>query len=287
MNKPNALPVHAPMNPVPDTERRTRRRRPAAFATRRARVGQTPFYAYDRICSRGGSPNCGPRCRDPETALRDEGQPDAGAGLPHGQPGRRHRRGIGRRTEGRPRRRRKSARNQLCRPWKTDARVAQAVAAGILINIESFREVTELARSVTRQVARRACRRARKPGFRAEEFRNENGRRPQAVWRGRRAGTRTAGRNRPSSGLAFEGFHLFAGSQNLKPEAIVEAQCKSYGLALRLARSAPSPVRFLNLGGGFGIPYFPANNRSIWRRSAPTWRSSSSAPRASYRKPNW
>jgi diaminopimelate decarboxylase len=59
------------------------------------------------------------------------------------------------------------------------------------------------------------------------------------------------------AGLAFEGFHLFAGSQNLKPEAIVEAQSKSFDLALRLAREAPSPVRFLNLGGGFGIPYFP------------------------------
>jgi len=59
------------------------------------------------------------------------------------------------------------------------------------------------------------------------------------------------------AGLAFEGFHLFAGSQNLKAEAIVEAQRKSFELALRLAAHAPAPVRTLNLGGGFGIPYFP------------------------------
>ncbi|MDX9996152.1 MAG: pyridoxal-dependent decarboxylase, exosortase A system-associated, partial [Rhodocyclaceae bacterium] len=39
------------------------------------------------------------------------------------------------------------------------------------------------------------------------------------------------------------------------------AQCKAYELALRLSRSAPSPVRFLNLGGGFGIPYFPGEQR--------------------------
>ncbi|MDP1007940.1 pyridoxal-dependent decarboxylase, exosortase A system-associated, partial [Klebsiella pneumoniae] len=55
-------------------------------------------------------------------------------------------------------------------------------------------------------------------------------------------------------GLAFEGFHLFAGSQNLKAEAICEAQAKSYELALRLAEAAPAPVKFLNLGGDFGIP---------------------------------
>jgi len=63
------------------------------------------------------------------------------------------------------------------------------------------------------------------------------------------------------AGLAFEGFHLFAGSQNLRPEAICEAQQKSFELALRLAPHAPSPVRFLNLGGGFGIPYFPGEQR--------------------------
>jgi diaminopimelate decarboxylase len=54
---------------------------------------------------------------------------------------------------------------------------------------------------------------------------------------------------------------LFAGSQNLRAEAICEAQQKSYELALRLAALAPAPVRFLNLGGGFGIPYFPGEQR--------------------------
>src|SRR5690606_18057068 len=64
-----------------------------------------------------------------------------------------------------------------------------------------------------------------------------------------------------AAGLGFEGFHLFAGSQNLRAESICEAQQKSYELALRLAESAPAPVRFLNLGGGFGIPYFPGEQR--------------------------
>jgi diaminopimelate decarboxylase len=61
--------------------------------------------------------------------------------------------------------------------------------------------------------------------------------------------------------LAFEGFHLFAGSQNLRAESICDAQRQSYALALRLAEHAPGPVRFLNLGGGFGIPYFPGEQR--------------------------
>lgn len=57
--------------------------------------------------------------------------------------------------------------------------------------------------------------------------------------------------------LDFQGFHIFSGSQNLKPEAIIEAQEKTFALAYRLAESAPTPVRKLNIGGGFGIPYFP------------------------------
>jgi diaminopimelate decarboxylase len=57
--------------------------------------------------------------------------------------------------------------------------------------------------------------------------------------------------------LQFVGFHIFSGSQNLRAEAIVEAQQKSVALAVDLARHAPAPVRILNIGGGFGIPYFP------------------------------
>jgi diaminopimelate decarboxylase len=62
-------------------------------------------------------------------------------------------------------------------------------------------------------------------------------------------------------GLAFEGFHLFAGSQNLNAESICDAQRRSYALALRLAEHAPARPRWLNLGGGFGIPYFPGERR--------------------------
>ena len=58
-------------------------------------------------------------------------------------------------------------------------------------------------------------------------------------------------------GLGFEGFHIFSGSQNLRSVAICEAQTKALALATRLAAHAPGPITTLNLGGGFGIPYFP------------------------------
>jgi diaminopimelate decarboxylase len=51
------------------------------------------------------------------------------------------------------------------------------------------------------------------------------------------------------------GFHVFAGSQNLHAEIIAEAQCRTVDLVTRLAEHLPAPLRYLNLGGGFGIPY--------------------------------
>ncbi|MGZ8317789.1 MAG: pyridoxal-dependent decarboxylase, exosortase A system-associated, partial [Telluria sp.] len=59
----------------------------------------------------------------------------------------------------------------------------------------------------------------------------------------------------------FEGLHIFWGSQNLNPDSICEAHHKTFALAARLAAAAPGPVRTLNIGGGFGIPYFPGEQR--------------------------
>lgn len=145
-------------------------------------------------------------------------------------------------------------------PGKREQELRQAVASGILINIESFREV-DLLSKISRDLdlpARVAVRvnpdfelkgSGMKMGGGPKQFGVDAEQVPELL---ERIGNK---------GLAFEGFHLFAGSQNLKAESICEAQEKSYQLALTLAAHAPSPVRFLNLGGGFGIPYFPGEQR--------------------------
>ena len=63
-----------------------------------------------------------------------------------------------------------------------------------------------------------------------------------------------------SSELNFKGLHIFSGSQNLKPEAIIEAQSKTFELAARLAEQTDSQFYKLNIGGGLGIPYFPGES---------------------------
>lgn len=145
-------------------------------------------------------------------------------------------------------------------PGKRHDELRQAAAAGILINIESFREVAELGaiRQATGWPIRVAVR--VNPDFELKSSGMKMGGGPKQFGvDAEQVPDLLAGIGR--NGLAFEGFHLFAGSQNLRPEAIVEAQRKSFELALKLAEHAPAPVRFLNLGGGFGIPYFPGEQR--------------------------
>ena len=58
-------------------------------------------------------------------------------------------------------------------------------------------------------------------------------------------------------GGEFRGFHIFAGSQNLSADAIVDAQSQTVALAASLADAAGVSPPHVNLGGGFGVPYFP------------------------------
>ncbi len=55
----------------------------------------------------------------------------------------------------------------------------------------------------------------------------------------------------------WRGFHIFAGSQALKADAIIETQAQTIALAARLAEEIGHVPEHVNLGGGFGIPYFP------------------------------
>ncbi|MEN7342620.1 MAG: pyridoxal-dependent decarboxylase, exosortase A system-associated [Pseudomonadota bacterium] len=58
------------------------------------------------------------------------------------------------------------------------------------------------------------------------------------------------------SNLHLVGIHIFCGSQNLKVDALIDVQNKTYELAEALMRDIDHELEWLNLGGGFGIPYF-------------------------------
>ncbi|MSQ69352.1 MAG: pyridoxal-dependent decarboxylase, exosortase A system-associated [Gammaproteobacteria bacterium] len=143
-------------------------------------------------------------------------------------------------------------------PGKQHAELRQALAAGVLINVESLREIRELAPlSAELGLPARVAVRVN-PGFELKLSGMKMGGGPKQFGIDAEC-VPDALAEIGHLGLAFEGFHIFSGSQNLRPEAICDAQNKALALACELAAFAPSPVRVLNLGGGFGIPYFPGD----------------------------
>jgi diaminopimelate decarboxylase len=145
-------------------------------------------------------------------------------------------------------------------PGKRPAELEEAVAAGIVINMESPLEMRRLA-DISQRVGLRPRVAVRvNPDFELKTSGMKMAGGPKQF--GVDAEQVPALLAELSAlPLDFWGFHIFSGSQNLRPESICEAQKKSVSLAASLARHAPSPVRLLNLGGGLGIPYFPGESR--------------------------
>jgi diaminopimelate decarboxylase len=143
-------------------------------------------------------------------------------------------------------------------PGKTDMDLVQAVAAGIVVNLESEREMERLATIGTSKGARPRVAVRVNPDFELKSSGMKMGGGPKQF--GVDAERVPAMLERIGRlNLDFQGFHIFSGAQNLRADAIAEAQQKTVELALRLAEHAPAPVRVLNIGGGFGIPYFPGD----------------------------
>ncbi|MEU8265844.1 pyridoxal-dependent decarboxylase, exosortase A system-associated [Sphaerisporangium sp. NPDC049002] len=139
-------------------------------------------------------------------------------------------------------------------PGKTVEELSQAVAAGVTIELESELEIARV-RSISAATgipARVALRvnpdfTVRGSGMRLgggpQQFGVDSERVPEVL-------ASLAGDE-----FDFQGFHVFAGSQNLHADSICEAQLRTAELVLGFADAAPGPVRYVNLGGGFGIPY--------------------------------
>ena len=141
-------------------------------------------------------------------------------------------------------------------PGKRDSELRQAVAAGVLLHVESVRELRVLADAA--QALGRPARVAVRinPDFelRGAGMHMGGGAKPFGIDAEQ---VPALLRGMVQDGLVFEGFHIYPGSQNLRALVIAESLRRSFDLALRLASEAPAPVRYINLGGGWGIPYFP------------------------------
>lgn len=141
-------------------------------------------------------------------------------------------------------------------PGKRDEELRAAISAGITLNLESPGELERIAQQGARLgIQPRAAVRVNpdfelklsgmKMGGGPKQFGIDAEQVPQVL---KRLG---------ELDVRFRGLHIFSGSQNLKPESLIEAHNATFELAYRLAQDAPGPLEMLNIGGGFGIPYFP------------------------------
>lgn len=140
-------------------------------------------------------------------------------------------------------------------PGKRDGELAAAIAAGITLNVESEGEA-ERALTI-------AARLGRVPRLAVRVN-------PDVELRG--SGMRMGGRPSPfgidavrvpalvrrlvAAGADWRGFHIYAGSQALDAQAIIDTHAATLDLAARLANEAGHAPPLVNLGGGFGVPYF-------------------------------
>ena len=140
-------------------------------------------------------------------------------------------------------------------PGKSPAELSQAVAAGVVIEVESPTEADRVVAAGERlglrpQVALRV-----NPDFEVKGSGMRMGGGAQQFGIDAEA-VPALMKTLADRDLDLLGFHVFAGSQNLHADILCEAQGNTVDLVLRLADEAPQPMRYVNLGGGFGIPYY-------------------------------
>ena len=140
-------------------------------------------------------------------------------------------------------------------PGKRDADLELAITAGATLNCESEGEAERSLRTAERLRVRSRIAVRVNPDFeiKGSGMRMGGGAKPFGVDAAR---VPALVRRILDAGADWRGFHIFAGSQALSSDALVEAQRSSVLLAAALADKAGATPPLVNLGGGFGIPHF-------------------------------
>ncbi len=143
-------------------------------------------------------------------------------------------------------------------PGKRDRELERAISLGVTLNCESEGEV-DRAVSIAKRLGitpRLAVRvnpsfdlkgSGMKMGGGAKQFGVDADRVPDLV------------RTIIAAGAEWRGFHIYAGSQALSADAIIAMQAQTLALVTELTAAIGVAPPHVNLGGGYGIPYFPGD----------------------------
>lgn len=140
-------------------------------------------------------------------------------------------------------------------PGKRDEELAAAIFAGATLNIESEAEAHRALAIGERHGATPRLAIRVNPDFelRGSGMKMGGGAKPFGLDAER---VPALAREVIAAGAEWRGLHIFAGSQALDAEAIIETQGNVLALAATLSDEIGAPLPHLNMGGGFGIPYF-------------------------------
>ncbi|WP_018690787.1 pyridoxal-dependent decarboxylase, exosortase A system-associated [Algicola sagamiensis] len=141
-------------------------------------------------------------------------------------------------------------------PAKSEKELLAAITSGVIINVESETELQRI-EAISHQFGKKA-----KIAFRVNP-----------AFELKSSGMKMAGgpkqfgidseqlpeilTNLDLNRIELHGLHIFSGSQNLNTDALIETHQKTFELAAELAQASRVPFQHINIGGGFGIPYFP------------------------------
>jgi diaminopimelate decarboxylase len=143
-------------------------------------------------------------------------------------------------------------------PGKRDDELEAAIFAGITVNLESEGEGRRALAIADRigKPPRLAVRVNPDFDLKGSGMRMGGGAKPFGVDADRAA---ALARAMIADGADWQGWHIFAGSQNLDAMAIIETQAATMALAARLSDEVGAAPPLVNLGGGFGLAYFPGD----------------------------
>ncbi len=143
-------------------------------------------------------------------------------------------------------------------PGKRDEELRTALLSGVTINLESEGEAAR-ALAIGAEVGRTPRLAVRvNPDFdlKGSGMKMGGGAKPFGVDADR---ADALARHVIDAGADWRGWHIFAGSQALDAAAIIETQRETIALAARLSDQLGVSPPLVNIGGGFGVPYFPGD----------------------------
>lgn len=140
-------------------------------------------------------------------------------------------------------------------PGKRDAEVEAAISAGVTLNLESEGEAARALAIGDRlgKTPRLAIRVNPDFELRGSGMKMGGGAKPFGIDAMR---VPALAKEIIGAGAEWRGLHIFTGSQALDADALIETQGNVLDLAAQLSNEIGQGLPHLNMGGGFGIPYF-------------------------------